>query len=426
MFKNIKQDPIDKRIYTFVLENSHVTWANTLRRIMLTGIESIAFRTSHDNETDSDILVLKNDTPMTNQTLAHRISLIPIHVKDPLKWKSEDYTFKLDVTNDADKMLDVVAGDFEIWKKSEEDGQDVRVPTDTFFPSHPKTGETPLIAVLKPRSIGSKSTTGETLSLTAHATVGTGRENAIFIPVSQCVYTYTRDNDETRIKEHFEKWLINHKKVNPRTLDADDMTEKKAMYKREFDTMEIARVYLVNEKGEPTSFDFSVESVGVLDTPYIIQRAFEVAEAMCSRYVNVNTGPLPEEVTLSPADSRVIGFDFIFRGHDHTLGNMLQTWLVENHVEGDAQPAVTYAGYKVPHPLRDEMLLRIGVADGKESTAREALAAAARGCVGLWRSYRAAWMSSLGTAPITVKTAAPVSAPRTLRIVRSAVAPTTQ
>jgi DNA-directed RNA polymerase subunit L len=421
MFSNIKKDQQDDRIYTFVLEDSHVTWANTLRRIILTGVETVAFRTSDNNETPSDIIVEKNDTPMTNQTLAHRVSLVPIHIKDPLKWKGDDYTFRLNITNNENNIIDVNAGQFEVWKTND-DGEDIRVPTEQFFPPNKETRETPLIAVLKPRSIGSKSSTGETLQLTAKATIGTGRENAAFIPTSQCSYVYTRDNDEQRIKEHFDKWLINHKKVNPRSLDNDDMADKKQMYTREFNTMEISRVYKINNKGEPTSFDFTVESIGVLDIPYIVRRACEVAESMCSRYVNIDSGPLPEEVTLSPADSRVIGFDFIFRGHDHTLGNMLQTWLVENHINGSAQPAITFAGYKVPHPLRDEMLLRIGVADGKEATARSAVAAASRACVAIWRQYRDAWVRATGQqTPQVDKTA---QAPRTLRIVRAPSKPT--
>ncbi len=422
MFTNIKKDSTDPRIYTFTLDESHVTWANTLRRIMLTGVETVAFRSSDNNEVASDIIVEHNDTPMTNQTLAHRISLLPINIKDPLKWKSEDFTFRLNVVNDSNDNMDVVAGQFEIYQKNSE-GEDVKIRTDAFFPPNKQTGETALIAVLKPRSIGSKSATGEKITLSAHATIGTGRENAAFIPVSQCSYTYSRDNNEERIKSAFEKWLINHKKVNPRSLDNEDMAEKKQMYIREFNTMEIARVYKVNEHGEPHSFDFVVESIGILDVPYIVRRACEVAEAMCARYVNVDTGALPDEVTISPADSRVIGFDFVFRGHDHTLGNMLQTWLVEKHVDSGASPAITFAGYKVPHPLRDEMVLRIGVADGKEATARQALAAAARGCVALWRTYRDAWIRSIEPPAIEDSTIVkPATAPRSLRIVRPSVA----
>jgi DNA-directed RNA polymerase subunit L len=214
------------------------------------------------------------------------------------------------------------------------------------------------------------------------------------MPVSQCSYTYTLDTDEERRQELFEKWLLDAKKVTYDPAEAD--SEKIKALRREYETMEIARCYLRDENGEPYSFDFTVESVGVLDVPYIVRRACEVGEAMVGRYVNVETGPLPEELTISPADGRVIGFDFLFRGHDHTLGNLIQTWMVANLIDGPAEPKITFAGYKVPHPLRDEMVLRIGVADGNRATARLALAMACRGCVELFRQMRTSWEKAAG------------------------------
>jgi DNA-directed RNA polymerase subunit L len=111
--------------------------------------------------------------------------------------------------------------------------------------------------------------------------------------------------------------------------------------------------------------------------------------------VNLDKGDLPDDISLSTADSRVIGYDFLFRGHDHTLGNLFQTWMVENLIE-TANPSITYVGYSVPHPLRDEMILRVGVEDGKESTARGAVASAAKGCQELFRNLRTEWRKLMG------------------------------
>jgi DNA-directed RNA polymerase subunit L len=108
-------------------------------------------------------------------------------------------------------------------------------------------------------------------------------------------------------------------------------------------------------------------------------------------------GDLPDDVIVSTSDSRMIGYDFLFQKHDHTLGNLLQTWLVEHHIEGNEEPKVTYAGYAVPHPLRDEMVLRIGVADRSEQTARLAIAMAAKGCVTMFTNLRAKWREAIGS-----------------------------
>ena len=195
----------------------------------------------------------------------------------------------------------------------------------------------------------------------------------------------------------FENWLVVAKKIVGKMEKESDRYQA---LRREFNTMQIKRCYKRNDKGEPDSFDFTVETAGVLPVYYIVERACEVGENMCSRYVNLANGEMPPEISISPADSRIVGYDFLIRGHDHTLGNLLQTWLVEHHIEGEMEPKITYAGYKVPHPLRDEMVLRIGVEDGEEATARLAFAKAAMGCVDMFKTMRNAWRVATGAAPI--------------------------
>ena len=428
-FQNLHE--VDSRTLAFTLTPAHVTYANTLRRLMLTGVETIAFRADMTSTgSTTDVFVKRNDTPMTNEMLADRIGLLPIHVTEPLAWNPDKYIFKLHVTSDKDNMKYVKAGDFKVIEKvpmtggansnnefnlnndEEKEGDkevnknaaaaqenEKTVSTDLFFPPNPITGDTCLIATLQPGS----GPTEQVIELTAKATKGTGREHARFSPVSQCSYEYTQDNDEARIEEMFTNWLRVAKKVS---ADMEKDSDRYLALRREFNTMQIKRCYKRNDKGEPDSFDFTVETAGVLPVRYIVERACEVGENMCSRYVNLAKGELPKEITLSPADARVVGYDFLIRGHDHTLGNLLQTWLVENHIEGAAEPKITYAGYKVPHPLRDEMVLRIGVEDGKEETARMAFAEAAKGCVDMFQKMRNAWRSVTGAAPLPAPAAA--------------------
>ena len=388
-FQNIQK--IDPLTYTFRLSPIHVSYANTLRRLVITGVETVAFRADMTpTGTTSDVMIRQNDTPMTNEMLAHRIGLLPIHVKEPLKWNPDQYVFQLKATSSKDSVVNVMAGDFKVMERNSTLNELVDVDTARFFPLHPITRDTCLIATLAPNE-------NQVIDITAKATMGTGRDNARFIPVSQCTYEYTRDSDPEKKKAYFQKWLLDAKKVM--TDDLEEGSEKYKAYEREFNTMEVARCYLRDDKGEPYSFDFTIETLGILDVPYIVQRACEVGEAMVARYVSITTGELPNELTISPADSRVVGFDFLFRGHDHTLGNLLQTWLVQNHIEGTSQPRITFAGYKVPHPLRDEMVLRVGVEDGEEASARQAVAEACRGLVNMFRGLREAWIRANGGVP---------------------------
>jgi DNA-directed RNA polymerase II subunit RPB3 len=380
----------DYRTYTFSLSPIHVTYANTLRRLILTGVTTVAFRSDMTSTGETtNVMVKRNDTPMTNEMLADRIGLLPIHVPDPLSWKDHEYLFTLKVMGDNDATTYVKSSHFKITKNTPPSGDDEKeenLSTERFFPPHPITRDTCLIATLQPGVIQ------QAIEIVATATKGTGREHARFSPVSQCSYEYTPDSDPRRIEEMFTSWLTITKKVGV----IDKVSDRYQELQREFNTMQIKRCFKINDKGEPFSFDFTIESAGVLEVPYIVEQACQVGENMCSRYVTVDRGDVPSDITITSADTRIIGYDFLFRGHDHTLGNLLQTWLVEHHIEGDVKPQITYAGYSVPHPLRDEMILRIGVEDGEESTARLAVAQAALGCVKMFQEMRSAWRSVTG------------------------------
>ena len=87
-FQNVRQ--IAPTTYTFTLTPTHVTYANTLRRLMMTGVETVAFRADMTSTgTTTDVMIRENTTPMTNEMLAHRIGLLPIAVSEPMKWNAD-------------------------------------------------------------------------------------------------------------------------------------------------------------------------------------------------------------------------------------------------------------------------------------------------------------------------------------------------
>jgi DNA-directed RNA polymerase subunit L/DNA-directed RNA polymerase alpha subunit len=405
VFKNYQSSrSVRPNTIQFQLAPTHVSYANTLRRLCMSGVETVGFRADiQDNGSTTDVEILANSTPMTNEMLAHRVGLLSIHVQDPLKWIADDVSFVLDKTNTSDRAMDVTASDFLIVKKGG-DGMDMQPSSAAqFFPPNPITGDTALLAVLKPLVPGGKP---EEIRIKAKATIGTGRDNARFIPTCQCAYSYTRDSSPEAVKKVFDDWVDRSKKLNPASLETEP--EKKAVLMREFNTLEINRCYLKNEQGEPYSFDFTVESVGVLSPEYIVLRACEAGAKLCERFAN---DALPEDVIVQAADCRLRAIDFFFQKQDHTLGHLIQAWLDEHMVgQGD----ITFAGYDIPHPLRDEMVIRIGVAgDNPEATARSALKQAMTACQAMFAAWRDQWSAIvIPVGPAAAASAAPVTQAR--------------
>ncbi len=410
VFQEVKK--VGRDAISFRMAPADVAFANTLRRLILTGVETVAFR-SDMNELGktSDVQVIRNTTPMTNEMLADRIGLLPISVKNPMDWDPDAYTFKLSVTNETPDPRDVVAADIQVFQKGK-DGEEILVPNNTFFHPDPITGDTALIAVLKGKRTGQPP---EAIELVAKASMGKGREHTRFNPVSQCSYRYTLDTDERRLAELFEKWMIRAKKIpDPKSLEEAQKKDLQA----EYNTMEIDRCYLMDDKGEPNSFDFTVETVGTLEPHYIVKRALDVTSGMLARYTSVDTQALPQDLRVTPAANRLEGFDFTFQNQDHTLGNLLQSYIDLFMMDGSK---VTYVGYNVPHPLRDEMVLRLGIAGGQEADARKVLAEAARGCAQLFRGFSEGWQRAIG-APAPAKPAVVVKGKVKASAVRGATA----
>jgi len=85
------------------------------------------------------------------------------------------------------------------------------------------------------------------------------------------------------------------------------------------------------------------------------------------RYESFVLGPGEKKVEME-IDTRVPSTAiFTFHKEDHTLGNLLRARLLQNS-------HVLFSGYKVPHPLVPDVLLRIQT-DG-EVTPKDALVAA--------------------------------------------------
>ena len=376
---------------TFKL-NANVTLANTIRRTIISSTQAVAFRTEPAETSEMSISV--NTTPLVNEIISHRIGMIPI-MADVTTFDPARYEFILDKENTTKDMIDVYASDFQIFMKNPENPLEapVQVPTEQFFPPDPITGETVLITRLRPQ--WNRSAPNEQIKLKAKASISTGSENIRWSPVSQCSYEYTRDSNEDHLEDVFTNWLLNTKKI-PKVTDLAE--EKLAELKREFNTMEVQRCYLTDERGDPTNFTFYIESVGTQPIPAIVANGLKAAEALVRKYEDIDA-TLPANVVVKQGDARFPCVDIVFTNESHTLGNLLETYLVENHVDGEAQPRITYAGYKVPHPLRPEMFVRIGVesdgadADQEQNIARQAVANVCRLLRDQFRTLQASWES---------------------------------
>src|SRR6056300_379939 len=95
----------------FTLSNTPTSLANSLRRIILSEILTVVFRTFPHSESKVDIIT--NTSRFNNEILKQRIGCIPIHINDS-EFPIEEYTIELDVKNDSDSTILLTTKDFKI------------------------------------------------------------------------------------------------------------------------------------------------------------------------------------------------------------------------------------------------------------------------------------------------------------------------
>lgn len=393
-------DPADKIRARFTLEGVDTTVANTLRRCIMAFTKSVAFRADLTNTASPGIVIRKNTSVVFNEMLAHRITLLPIAVRRLAEFDPKSMEISLTVRNTSADIMHVKASDFKIIQKTAEG--DVEIESAALFPPDPITGDTCLITTLRPAT----GSAVEEIDLTAYPVIGSGEQFMGFCPVAQCSYGNTEDPDPVRQDQFFFEWLAEFKKI---AEPASVPPEVVAKHKVEWRTMANQRCFKIDPAtGEPNSFDFVIESVGVRPVKDIVAEGIQAVIDLVSPFATVDTPSAELGITTQPVDSRMTnGVDVNIAGHEHTLGNLLQSMITAIYLDTEAPDApITYVGYKVPHPLHKSVRLRLGIRDGQAgdpaAIARQVIAMGAQRAVQIFQNLARAWTSPVEAAAAAI------------------------
>ena len=192
-----------------------------------------------------------------NEFLLHRLGLVPINIEDVDNFNIDNYKFILKKENNGNSEIPVTTADFVV--KNLETGQDE--DTLKFFPANPITGDNILLTILKNNPTGD----GEAVHIEGKCSKGSGSMNSRYSPVSCVVFTNTKD--KARAQTAFEDHI--------KSLDYEPSADELKILARRFDIEESERYFIVDENGEPNSFDFVIETIGVIPAGEIFRRSIK-------------------------------------------------------------------------------------------------------------------------------------------------------
>lgn len=332
---------IKKNYLTFDLEGIDNTFANALRRIMLTDIKYIGFKTRPYEE--SEINVVINETSMDNQKLTHRIGLVPIHIQYPEQFDIHDYQFYIDKKNTGNDIIEVTSKDFKI-KKISHNKELTTKEVEAFFPSNPITDEFMFICYLLPDKTGTGEKGGK-LHFTAKASIKTAREDAKY-NIAQT--SFINKQDPVLVEKGWKEYYDEHK---------EEAT--KAVLEKRYRLTDAYRHFHVDEYGHPNKFEFNIESYTSIRPLVVLYKAFEILSTkLVTLNNNLKTGNY-NEVDVYPSETDMNAFDILINNETYTVAALLQSYIWKYF--GEMKDLVTFIGFVKPHPLKDNVLLRIAL-----------------------------------------------------------------
>jgi DNA-directed RNA polymerase alpha subunit len=315
----------------FFVKNVDLSIINSLRRTILSDLDNVGFFFDANEHYEFPTTVIEhNDTPLHNEFLNHRISMIPIHVfkKELEEWESIDYNFEINVENNTGELLNVTSGDIMV---SSSDGNklsnDVR---NRLFPKDPFTKDHILITKL------SKNNNSK-LIIKAKAQVNKASRSVSFGLVSKCCCEMVVDDD--RAKEELARLL------------SESHQDKHKEITNKFNNLTREKMYKKNKYLEPNFFKISIESECAISCIDIYSDAIRQLKLSVERMLDKNYKVKNSSSLMT----------IIIPGGSHTTGNLIQALSFNSMIREKKNNVfgVTYIGYNIPHPLDDVMIIKI-------------------------------------------------------------------
>jgi DNA-directed RNA polymerase subunit L len=325
-------------ILNFTLTNVDVSYANAVRRTILSDIPIVVFKTSPYEENKSNII--ENTTRLNNEIIKQRLSCIPICIQD-LTIPIEDYMLEIDVENKTDTIIYITTKDFKTLNTKTNKYLDESDLRKIFPPYIPPTGKGEYyIDFVRLRPKISDEILGEKLKLTCKFSISTSREDSMFNVIATCSYGFTPN--EEKITEELEirkqKWK-----------DEDKTAEEIKFLAKNWKLLEGLRYV------KTYSFDFILQSIGIYENTDIIIKACDI---LIDRFNNQKNLLSRDELEIKPADSTLENsYDIILANEDYTIGNIINYELYSVFYKD--YNLLSYVGFKKMHPHDDDSIVRI-------------------------------------------------------------------
>ena len=330
----------DYDLKSFNVSNLNVSFANAIRRTIMSDIPLLVFKTSPYAE--SKCTVFTNTTRLNNEILKQRLSCIPIHMSSTtINFDNyEEFYLEVNVENTSDTKLIITSADFNIRKK-EDNSLMSKDLVNEIFPPSTITGDFIDFARLRPR-VG-ENISGDHLHLVCDFIISSARDDGMFNVVSNCAYGFDIDEEKQAkmLDIKMQEWADEGKSQNEIEYEGKNwmLLDGKRVTK-------------------PNSFNFTIQTVGSYTNTQVIKAACDVLnmnlDKLNQEFVNQSVEIVPSTTTMANC------YDIILTNQDYTLGKIIEYAFLTKYYESKI---ATFCGFQKKHPHDDFSIIRIAYED---------------------------------------------------------------
>jgi len=319
---------------TFKLSNMPVSFPNAIRRVILSEIPCIVFKTTPYEENKSTFIT--NTSRLHNEIIKQRLSCIPIHIND-INTPLEDYELVVNVKNTTDNIIYVTSKDFKIRNKTSNKFMSQQ-DTMKIFPPNELTGDYIIFVRLRPRI--NEQIQGEELHLTCGFSIGKAMDDGCYAVASTCAYSNTIDEAKRDTIWRQQKDRFAAKGLTESEIDFE--------YK-DWLQLEAKRIFI------PNSYNFIIETIGPFNNLELINMAIDIIINKTNLFMElINTHKLPIKASENTLQN---SYDITLVNEDYTLGKMLEYILFNNYLLNEE--ILSFCAFKKFHPHDDDSIIRL-------------------------------------------------------------------
>ena len=331
-------------VITFTISGLDVSLANAIRRVILSRINTIVFKTT-PNEVNTAIIKI-NTSRFNNEIIKQRLSSIPIHLDVEDHPDFGYYLLVVDVGNDTTDIINVTTENFNIYNTKTKHMVS-RSAVRQIFPPNVQTSDFITFLRLHPRM--SELIPGEQISLTCEFGVGNAMESGMYSAASTCAYGFTPDLERIQQLEMEKRLKLESEQKN----DFEIVSEL-----ADWRLLDALRIVI------PNSFDFTIETVGVFSNNELLRKSCDI---IINQILITQKSILQQPELIKPSESTMRNcYDVTLLNDDYTIGKILEFMVFNNYYNKEG--LLSYCGYNKAHPHDADSTIRLAF---KQETAVE-------------------------------------------------------